>query len=519
MRMLKSIIEQRNVADVLRRKSSEKAAVKELQESLNELGFGAELNYDQYGADGDFGNGTVSAIKAFAEKNGLSTDGESVSNDVAKTLLKRLEIVGPLRILFRLQNDNKIEDTLFKKSPRKSEVEALQLILHHMGFGDHLNWEKFGADGDYGQSTTAAVQAFAKQEGLDTTGEKMSADLVKRILEKYVPFMGPRWANRPVTTQSSSSSSIPKELRKYKLGVYTAGKIKPTEFIEKNIDLLKSVGLTDSTARVLAAVSINEGNLEAVNTWDNSYLTFGMFQWTIGQDAAQGELPAMVNKVKRKNEDVFQKCFGQYGLDISIAHTGNVYGHFKLNGDVVDRPNKKEKLRADEWAAHFWEAGHDPLVQAIQVEHAASRLLTFYWKKIANNSPYLLSDLVTSEYGVALLLDNHVNRPGYVMSCIERAMAQTGLKDPGNWTEEEEQKLLRAYLDIRKIYGKSPMTDAAERGERIEGLVKKGRLSADRHSFAFEDIASKGLFDTGVPTGYNPEDYPDIKWDERDAKE
>ena len=510
MQMLKTFIENRNVSEVLRKKSAHKEAVRELQKTLNELGFGKELKWDQFGADGDFGNSTAAAIKAFAQKNGLPGDGETVTNELAEVLVKRLELVGPLRILFLLAKNNRVEEALFRGSNSAAEVTALQQILAHLGFG-------VVADGDFGTNTVTAVHTFAKKEGLAIDADKVNADLVNHILEKYVPFLGERWAEKT----AEQTSILPTVLKKFKKGVYTPGKIKPADFIANSPDLLKSVGLTDSTARILAAVSLNEGNLEAVNTWDNSFLTFGMFQWTIGQGSDMGELPAMVNKVRRKSEDVFQECFGKYGLDISIAHTNDVYGYFKLNGDLVKPVNHKERLRADEWAARFWEAGHNALVQAVQIQHAADRLLSFYWKKLSQNSPYLLSDLVTSEFGVALILDNHVNRPGYVATCIERALTQTGLKDPDKWTTEEEKKLLLAYLDIRKVYGKSPMTHAAERGARIRELAKKGKLDEERRSFTFQEIASKGLFDAPprVPAGYDPDAYPDIKWKEEDAKE
>lgn len=512
MRLLKTFIENGSVSEVLRKKSAQKDAVRELQESLKELGFGKELNWEQFGADGDFGNSTAEAIKAFARKNGLTSAGDTVTRELAEALVKRLEIVGPLRILFQLAEKKRIEEALFRGSNNRTEIIALQQMLNHLGFD-------IKADGDYGTNTAIAVKTFAQQEGFTLDGEKMGADLAKRILEKFVPFFGEGWAEMPKA--QTDNSSIPSVLKKFRLGVYTGGKLKPAAFIENNPELLKSVGLTDSTARLLAAVSLNEGNLEAVNTWDNSYLTFGMFQWTIGQGSDVGELPAMVNKIKRKSEDVFQECFGKYGLDISIAHTNDVYGYFKLNDDLVKPTSHKEKLRADIWAARFYEAGHHPTVQAIQIQHAADRLLTFYWKSISKNSPYLLSDLVTSEYGVALLLDNHVNRPGYVMTCVERALTQTGLKDPETWTTEEERKLLLAYLDIRKVYGKYPMTDAADRGARIRDLVKNGKLSEERHSFTFQEIASRGLFDTPprVPAGYDPNAYPDIKWREDDVKD
>lgn len=272
--------------------------------------------------------------------------------------------------------------------------------------------------------------------------------------------------------------------------------------------------------KTIAAVSVNEGNLEAINTWDNSFMTFGMFQWTIGQDAAKGELPAMIHKVKMTDSALFDKYFGKYGLDISAPHaTDKVYGYFTLDGKLLDHPNRKELLRTEAWATRFWEAGQDPLVQAVQVEHAASRLWTFYWKTGKAPNMHSLSDLITSEYGISLILDNHVNRPGYVRECVDRAMVQTGLTDPLHWTTEDEQKLLAAYLDIRKIHGKSPMTDAKVRGDRMVELVKAGKLSAERGSFVYEEMKSRGFFSSNKPSGYNEADFPDIQWDEKSINE
>jgi hypothetical protein len=43
---------------------------------------------------------------------------------------------------------------------------------------------------------------------------------------------------------------------------------------------------------------------------------------------------------------------------------------------------------------------------------------------------YYISELITSEYGISLILDNHVNRPGYLKPCLEKAMQQAKLPDP-----------------------------------------------------------------------------------------
>ena len=68
---------------------------------------------------------------------------------------------------------------------------------------------------------------------------------------------------------------------------------------------------------VMVAVSKNEGNLDAINTWDNAFMTFGMFQWTIGASSDKGELAALVKKIKDVNLEKFTELFGNHGLDVT----------------------------------------------------------------------------------------------------------------------------------------------------------------------------------------------------------
>ncbi|MEJ2170653.1 MAG: hypothetical protein P8X90_34605 [Desulfobacterales bacterium] len=88
--------------------------------------------------------------------------------------------------------------------------------------------------------------------------------------------------------------------------------------------------MTDSAINIMAAVSENEGNLYAVNTWDNAIMTFGMFQWTAGVESSPGELPALLRKIKDADEAVFQEYFGRHGLDVIEADETS--GFFSLNG-------------------------------------------------------------------------------------------------------------------------------------------------------------------------------------------
>ena len=63
----------------------------------------------------------------------------------------------------KLISGHTVQDVLRRKSRFKAEVRALQTILHELGFDNQLNWQKYGADGDYGTGTARAVRAFAQR--------------------------------------------------------------------------------------------------------------------------------------------------------------------------------------------------------------------------------------------------------------------------------------------------------------------------------------------------------------------
>ena len=102
-----------------------------------------------------------------------------------------------------------------------------------------------------------------------------------------------------------------------------------------------------------------------------------------------------------------------------------------------------------------------------------------------------MADLITSEYGVALLLDNHVNRPGYVHSCLAEALDRSNLSagELLRGGDEEEQLVIKNYLDVRETYGRHPMTDARQRASVTRGYVVDGIISSRRGSLVSDTVA------------------------------
>lgn len=297
-------------------------------------------------------------------------------------------------------------------------------------------------------------------------------------------------------------------------GWYTGGQRPIGDFIRAESDLLKDLKMTGSSQNLLQAVSENEGKLEAINAYDGAFLSFGIFQWTLGTGDRVGELPALMKKIKATYPDTFLQYFGRYGLDVD-EKTNSQTGYLRLNDALINTRALKEQFRSRDWVYRFWRAGGDPKVQAMEVEHALSRLKTFYWNYKAHG--FTLNKIITSEYGVALLLDNHVNLPGLVRRALEAAMNETGLKDPGVWGTEEERKVLEAYIRHRatRVNGVGPMYDAINRAKRTANYLKDEVISDERGSFQYSHTRSRGepLNYVPEPRGYDPADFPDLEPD------
>ncbi len=270
----------------------------------------------------------------------------------------------------------------------------------------------------------------------------------------------------------------------FKKGLSRTGSFNTEHFISNNAALLASLNLSNSEINTLLATSQNEGNLDAINTWDNSYLSWGMFQWTMGQLTDAGELPALLKLVKEKQPAAFQSFFGDFGIDIA-ANTGTDTGFITLNNVIQNTDSRKTAFRNNNWALRFALAGKEPAICAVQVLHAINRFNRFYFNADAGFAGLSINDMLSSEYAASLLLDQHVNRPGHVKAVVAAALAQSGLTAPqlANGTDADEMKVINKYLSIRKTFGKSPMTNSDTRAKVVKNFLDKGLISAGKGSF------------------------------------
>ena len=136
-------------------KGSTGSDVKDLQTKLKKLGY-----YDAY-VDGDYGDTTVAAVKAFQKKYNLTADGIA-----GKETLKKLDSV------YKNADSDKDDDSL-RMGDSGSAVKDLQTKLKKLGFYNAY------VDGSYGDTTVAAVKAFQKKYNLTADGVAGSETLKK----------------------------------------------------------------------------------------------------------------------------------------------------------------------------------------------------------------------------------------------------------------------------------------------------------------------------------------------------
>ena len=136
-------------------KGSTGSDVKDLQTKLKKLGY-----YDAY-VDGDYGDTTVAAVKAFQKKYNLTADGIA-----GKETLKKLDSV------YENANSAKNDDSL-RMGDSGSAVKDLQTKLKKLGYYDGT------VDSTFGSGTYAAVKAFQKKYNLTADGVAGSETLKK----------------------------------------------------------------------------------------------------------------------------------------------------------------------------------------------------------------------------------------------------------------------------------------------------------------------------------------------------
>jgi peptidoglycan hydrolase-like protein with peptidoglycan-binding domain len=167
--------------------------VRELQEKLLSLGY--EL--PKFGADGDFGSETVSAVAEFkqelvdlAEEEGVSTELQRLIDALVVAEWKRLPVkpvITPEEIEELISEMYDAFHPLFLGTEETEHAESLQTALKRLGFYHGR------IDGDFGRGTRRSVQAVQHELELSASGEvdEQTTEAIKELLRQAEA--GERW--------------------------------------------------------------------------------------------------------------------------------------------------------------------------------------------------------------------------------------------------------------------------------------------------------------------------------------
>ena len=140
------------------RNGSSGSDVKKLQQALKNLG------YLKGSVDGDFGDATETAVKAFQAQNGLTADGVAGAKTLS-VLYSDSAKKAPTTTVTNTPKATATPFTSYKNGDSGPEIKRMQQRLKVLGYLSG------SADGDFGDATEAAVRAFQKQNGLTVDGK------------------------------------------------------------------------------------------------------------------------------------------------------------------------------------------------------------------------------------------------------------------------------------------------------------------------------------------------------------
>ena len=327
-----------DVSKSLYKGSSYKNSITDLQRVLFELGFRRELKWDNYEADGDYGQATANAVSAFAKKNNYQTDGTSISNSLAKLMLQRHDFLPDMYILWSIyKSDLRTKKYISKGTPMS--VTAIQVLLNELGYDKELNFPKYGANGFYGQSTKKAVIKYAKGNGITSDGDLLTRPVVNLLIKNINAFYGKNWSDLALKNLPSSNSPL----------VYFEGsrfRGKPCRADLQFVPSLEKINTYAEKANVYVYVTSSFRTSSNVNgaivkpaTRSNHMaghgidmnVIYGNDQWA--NSKALNKYPAVAEPVKIFIESIIEDPKLRWGGEFRIKDVVHIDDHLNKNRD------------------------------------------------------------------------------------------------------------------------------------------------------------------------------------------
>ncbi len=224
---------------------------------------------------------------------------------------------------------------------------------------------------------------------------------------------------------------------RYKTGVMSVGK--PVKSIEPESlkKLFADAGVSERDRKVMMAVSSLEGGFDSINTYDTGYVSVGFIQFAC-LSGGGGSLGQVMRRHKRENPAEFERLFRKLGMDVTESGLITVYDPLS-DRELVGGEAAKFIIDNPAYAICFQMAGRDRTFQLAQIAVAHAMYIptsadTIQVRVGADTFSIALSEVMTSEAGLAVLMDRRVNTGtleplGEIVSKLIEEQAITDLAD------------------------------------------------------------------------------------------
>ncbi|WP_240726340.1 hypothetical protein [Escherichia sp. E4702] len=239
--------------------------------------------------------------------------------------------------------------------------------------------------------------------------------------------------------------------------------------------------ITADEKTILIAMSENEGNLDAVHSYDSEVITAGAMQKTVKNEPGRegkGELSTQLAKFRDSHPDLYEKYSVSCGWSVEGTGTSAIIyysDNILTQGNKITSSELKVVLRRGCFESNFGTIVHNkPLAALVKIlklpEYLDIQVLDFIERLHAVEENTVTSDgkkikdFVKSNLGRAVVLDHSVNRPAYVVPDFQKAIENFHANnpaislDPQTWGVESgtnENKLLDEYKLTRRMTNSS----------------------------------------------------------------
>ena len=197
--------------------------------------------------------------------------------------------------------------------------------------------------------------------------------------------------------------------------------------------------INDEDIELLQRISNVEtgGMIQAINSWDDVYMSIGFMQWPIAFDKLQ--------RLIQRAPDAFRK----YGIELDLNRRYRIrrkYGD--LTPIAIKGAQEPRHLRSLDWAKRFYAAGLDPdiIVEeaklALEVIHESKNKIQ---KRVGEGFlPYYNQSVALR----ALIQETYNHRPAWLYGILKSAVANAkkmGGVDGGKFMEIFQNELMKFY--------------------------------------------------------------------------